>query len=73
MATPLECESGNDLADASGCRARWAERFQRANESAEQDTVFALESVVTRQGRVANLAALRALRHRAANRPGGVD
>jgi hypothetical protein len=66
MATPLECESGNDLADASGCRARWAERFQRANESAEQDTVFALESVVTRQGRVANLEALRALRHRAA-------
>jgi hypothetical protein len=66
MATPLECESGNDLAEASGCRARWAERFQRANESAEQDTVFALESVVTRQGRVANLEALRALRHRAA-------
>jgi hypothetical protein len=66
MATPLECESGNDLADASGCRARWAERFQRANESAEQDTVFALESIVTRQGRVANLEALRALRHRTA-------
>jgi hypothetical protein len=66
MATPLECESGNDLADASGCRARWAERFQRANESAEQDTVFALESVVTRQGRVANLETLRAIRHRAA-------
>ena len=66
MATPLECESGNDLADASGCRARWAERFQRANESAEQDTVFALESVVTRQGRVANLEALRAVRHHSA-------
>ena len=32
LATPLECESGNDLTDASGCRARWAERFQRANE-----------------------------------------
>jgi hypothetical protein len=66
MATPLECESGSDLAEASGCRARWAERFQRANESAEQDTVFALESVVTRQGRVANLEALRAVRHRPA-------
>ena len=62
MATPLECESGNDLADASGCRARWAERFQRANESAEQDTVFALESVVTRQGGLANFAVLRSAR-----------
>ena len=66
LATPLECESGNDLADASGCRARWAERFQRANESAEQDAVFTLESVVTRQGRLANLAVLRATRHHTA-------
>jgi hypothetical protein len=66
LAMPLECESGNDLADASGCRARWAERFQRANESAEQDAVFTLESVVTRQGRLANLAVLRATRHRTA-------
>jgi hypothetical protein len=66
LAMPLECESGNDLADASGCRARWAERFQRANESAEQDAVFTLESVVTRQGRLANLAVLRATRHHTA-------
>ena len=50
LATPLECESGNDLADASGCRARWAERFQRANEWAEQDAVFTLDAVVTREG-----------------------
>ena len=59
LATPLECESGNDLADTSGCRARWAERFQRANETAEQDAVFTLEAVVTRQGRLASLAVLR--------------
>ena len=66
LAMPLECESGNDLADVSGCRARWAERFQRANESAEQDAVFTLESVVTRQGRLANLAVLRATPHHTA-------
>ena len=64
MSTPLDCESF-DLADASGCRARWAERFQRANEWAEQDAVFALEVVVTRQGqgRLANFERLRAARH----------
>ena len=61
MATPLECEA-NDLSDASGCRARWAERFQRANEWAEQDAVFALEIVVTRQGGLANFAVLRKAR-----------
>jgi hypothetical protein len=60
MATPLECESGNDLADVSGCRARWTARFQRANETAEQDAVFTLEAVITHQGgRLANLEALR--------------
>ncbi len=66
LATPLECESGNDLTDASACHARWAERFQRANESAEQDAVFTLEAVVTRQGRVSSLAVLRAARHHTA-------
>jgi hypothetical protein len=61
MATPLECESGNDLTDASGCRARWEARFQRANELAEQESVFALDAVVTHQGgRLANLEAMRA-------------
>ena len=60
MATPLECESGNDLADVSGCRARWTARFHRANETAEQDAVFTLEAVITHQGgRLANLEALR--------------
>jgi hypothetical protein len=62
LAMPLECESGNDLADASGCRARWAERFQRANESAEQDAVFTLEAVVTHHGRVPSLNVLRSAR-----------
>src|SRR5262245_38737417 len=60
MATPLECESGNNLADVSGCRARWTGRFQRANETAEQDAVFTLEAVITHQGgRLANLETLR--------------
>lgn len=63
IAAPLECEA-NDLSDASGCRARWAERFQRANEWAEQDAVFALEIVVTPQGRLANFAVLRKARGR---------
>ena len=66
LATPLECESGNDITDASGCRARWNERFARANEWDEQEAVFALEAVVTRQGRLANLAVLRAEPRRAA-------
>jgi len=65
MATPLECESGNDLADVSGCRARWTARFQRANETAEQDAVFTLSAVITHQGRVANLETLRARSHHA--------
>ena len=58
ISTPLDCDAF-DLSDASGCRARWAERFQRANEWAEQDAVFALEIVVTRQGGLANFAVLR--------------
>jgi len=61
ISTPLDCEAF-DLQDASGCRARWAERFQRANEWAEQDAVFALEIVVTPQGHLTNLALLRKAR-----------
>jgi hypothetical protein len=64
ISTPLDCEAF-DLSDASGCRARWAERFQRANEWAEQDAVFALEIVVTRQGGLANIAGLRKARSHA--------
>ena len=59
LATPLECEFGNDFSDVSICRERWVERFQRANEAAEQDAVFTLEAVVTTQGRLANLAVMR--------------
>jgi anti-sigma factor RsiW len=64
MTTPRECEV-NDFSDASGCRARWAERSQRANEWAEQDAVFALEIVVTPEGQLANLARLRKARSHA--------
>jgi len=65
LATPLECEFGNDFSDPAACRERWVERLQRANDSAEQDAVFTLESVVTGQGRLANLAVLHG-GHRAA-------
>jgi putative zinc finger protein len=66
LATPLECESGNDITDASGCRARWSERFARANEWDEQEAVFALEAVVMQHGRLADLEMLRRARHRTA-------
>ena len=66
LATPLDCETGNDLADASGCRLRWEERRQRANEWAEQDAIFTLDFVVTQQhGRLASLSVLREARHAA--------
>src|SRR5262249_5147836 len=57
-----DCEA-LDLSDTSGCRARWAERFQRANEWAEQDAVFALEIVLTRQGELANFTVPRKPHH----------
>src|SRR5215467_1814974 len=64
VGNPSECESGNagnDLADASACRERWEQRFQRANESAAEESVFALDAVVTHQsGHLANLEVLRA-------------
>jgi hypothetical protein len=63
LATPLDCETGNDLTDASGCRLRWEERRQRANEWAEQDAVFTLDFVVTYRGRLSSLAVLREARH----------
>jgi hypothetical protein len=67
VAAPLECDFGADLADASSCKARLAARFQRANETAETDAVFALETVVTRQGKLTNFAALRSGRHASAS------
>ena len=66
LATPLECEWGSEQAAATVCRERWVERFQRANESAEQDAVFTLEAAVTRKGGLANLAVLRSTRHHVA-------
>jgi putative zinc finger protein len=66
LATPLECEPGPVDPAASACHERWTGRFQRANETAEQDAIFALESVVTRHGRVASLELLRGRRHAAA-------
>ena len=62
MATPFECETTSEVPDAVACRARWVERFQRANETAEQDAVFTLDAVVIHEGRLANLAVLRANR-----------
>jgi hypothetical protein len=62
MATPFECETTSEVPDALACRARWVERFQRANETAEQDAVFTLDAIVIHDGRVANLAVLRASR-----------
>ena len=55
LATPLECAVGNDPLDASICRERWIERFQRANELAEQDAVFTLEAVLTTDQHLPNL------------------
>lgn len=63
LSTPLDCETGNDLADASRCRSRWEERRQRANEWAEQDAVFTLDFVVTYRGRLSSLSRLREMRH----------
>lgn len=64
VSTPLECDPGVNLSDASGCHARWEARFRTANESAEQESVFALDAVVThRSGHLADLARLRTGRH----------
>jgi len=60
LGMPLECDAafvaGDDLA---GCRERLAERFQRANETAEQDAVFTLDSLVIRHGRLSSLEVLK--------------
>ena len=56
LATPLECEVGNEMVEAVACRERWVERFQRANEAAEQDAVFTLEAVLTTDHYLISLA-----------------
>ena len=55
LATPLECEFGNEMVEAAVCRERWVERFQRANEAAAQDAVFTLEAVLTTDKHLPNL------------------
>lgn len=62
MATQFECKATSEVPSAVACRARWVERFQRANETAERDAVFTLDAVVMHEGRLANLAVLRANR-----------
>ncbi len=68
MATPFGCDATtSEIPDAMVCRARWVESFQKANETAEQDTVFTLDAVVIQQGQLANFAVLRASRHSTAS------
>ena len=54
LATPGS--SADAMAIDSASHARWAARLQAANETAEQDAVFALDAIVTRDGRLPNLA-----------------
>jgi hypothetical protein len=64
MATPFGCDgSTTEIPDAMVCRARWLQSFQRAEETAEQDTVFTLDAVVIQEGQLANFAVMRASRH----------
>jgi anti-sigma factor RsiW len=63
LATPEA--SANTIAIDAASHQRWTERFQAANETAEEDAVFALASVVTRDGHLANFRGLRTnRRHR---------
>ena len=65
LATPGS--SADAIVIDAASHARWTARFQAANESAEQDAVFALAAVVTREGRIADLERLRAQGHKAAS------
>jgi len=64
LATPGS--SADAIAIDAASHARWTARFQAANESAQQDTVFALANVLTRDGRIADLERLRTRGHKAA-------
>jgi hypothetical protein len=57
VATPET--SANAIAIDPASHARGTARFQAANETAAEDAVFELASVVTRQGRLVNLARLK--------------
>jgi anti-sigma factor RsiW len=61
LATPGS--SADAMAIDSASHARWAARLQAANETAEQDAVFALDAIVTRGGRLPNLHRLRTRGH----------
>jgi putative zinc finger protein len=56
--------SANTIAIDAASHQRWTERFQAANESAEEDAVFALASVITRDGHLANFRGLQTNRNR---------
>jgi hypothetical protein len=62
LATPGS--SADAMATDEASHARWAARLQAANETAEQDAVFALDAMVTRGGRLANFHRLRTRGHR---------
>jgi hypothetical protein len=51
--------SANAIAIDPASHARGTARFQAASETAAEDAVFTLESVVTREGRLVNLARLK--------------
>jgi hypothetical protein len=65
LATPGS--SADAIVIDAASHARWTARFQAANETAEQDAVFALAAVVTREGRIADLERLRARSHKNAS------
>jgi hypothetical protein len=60
MATPGT--SGNPTAIDGQMQTRWNARFRQANETAEQDAVFALSAVVTREGRLRTIEHARSAR-----------
>lgn len=57
LATPGA--NANAVAIDAASHARWTARFSAANETAEQDTVFALADLLTHEGRDAKLEPLR--------------
>jgi hypothetical protein len=62
LATPGS--SADAMAIDGASHARWAARLQAANETAEEDAVFALDAIVTRDGRLPNLHRLRTRGHK---------
>jgi hypothetical protein len=58
LATPGS--NANAVAVDAASHARWTARLSGANETAEEEAVFALAAVLTREGRIAKLEHLRA-------------